>query len=224
MIEQYLVHVGYTLQLFALLARDILWLRGLLVLAQSVLAYYAAYRGVPQIAFWNALFVVINTAWVIRILRERAAVQLPEELVPIHQKHFAALTPSEFLRLWSWGERKTERDTALVTEGSRPDALYFLLQGEVAVQHGAKEITHFGAGSFVAEMSLLTGDKATADVHALGEVEFMRWPTVKLRQVRTRNPGLWTKIQSALGHDLVEKIKRASEQRARDLAAVVKSA
>ena len=33
-----IVHLGYSLMLCALVARDILWLRGTLVLAQSVLA------------------------------------------------------------------------------------------------------------------------------------------------------------------------------------------
>src|SRR6185295_12951875 len=56
-LAQYLVHLGYTLQLFALLARDVLWLRGLLVAAQSVLAAYAWWHGLWPYVFWNALFV-----------------------------------------------------------------------------------------------------------------------------------------------------------------------
>ena len=211
--QDQLVHVGYTLMLIALLARDILWLRGILVVSQSTLAYYAIYRGVLPIAFWNVVFVCINTFWVIRILRERAAVVLPGELQPLHEKYFAALAPPEFLRLWSWGERRVLAGTLLAREGQRPDALYFLLRGEVAILHGGNEVTHCAAGNFIGEMSLLTGEAATADVRALGEVEVMRWPAEKLAQVRARSPGLWTKIQSVLGHDLVEKIKRQAEAR-----------
>jgi uncharacterized membrane protein len=89
----YLVHIGYALMLVALLARDILWLRGLLVCAQSTLAAYAWSIGAAGMTGWNVLFVVINTAWVIRILRERRAVELPPELRALHDRHFAALTP-----------------------------------------------------------------------------------------------------------------------------------
>ena len=207
----YLVHFGYLLQLFALLARDVLWLRGILVAAQSVLASYAYLRGpefLPYV-FWNALFVLINLYWVVRLLRERAAVKLPEELLPVYEKHFAALAPPEFLRLWREGRRGGVADAQLVREGTLPEALYFLLSGEVAVRSGGRDIARMGAGHFVAEMSLLTGERTTADVYALGPVEFVSWPAATLARLRTRSPMLWSKVQSVLGHDLVEKIRAA---------------
>lgn len=205
----YLVHFGYLVQLFALLARDVLWLRSMLVFAQSVLAAYAYLRGpefLPYV-FWNALFVSINVYWVVRLLRERRAVRLPEELRPLHEKHFAALAPAEFLRIWGEGERRAGADVQLVREGTRPDALYFLLSGTVAVRRNGHALTHLTAGNFVAEMSLLTGEKTTADVVAVGPIEYVAWPAEKLARLRQRNPMLWSKVQSVLGHDLVEKIK-----------------
>lgn len=212
MITLFLVHFGYLLQLFALLARDVLWLRAILVAAQSVLATYAYLRGPEYLpyVFWNALFVAINTYWVVRLLRERAAVKLPDELKPVYEQHFAALAPAEFLRLWQDGERHSVTDAQLVREGTRPEALYFLLEGVVAVRRNDHLLTQLAAGNFVAEMSLLTGEKTTADVVAQGAIEYMSWPAAKLDRIRLRNPMLWSKIQSVLGHDLVEKIKRTA--------------
>ena len=208
-----LVHFGYTLQLLALLARDVLWLRGILVVAQSVLATYAYLRGpeyMPYV-FWNALFVGINVFWVARLARERAEVKLPDELLPIYVRSFAALSPPEFLRLWREGERRTgAAGQQLVQEGTRPEGLYLLLSGAVDVRHQDRAVTRLAAGNFVAEMSLLTGEKTTADVFAAGPVEYMAWPAPRLERLRARNPLLWSKIQSALGHDLVEKIRRAA--------------
>ena len=212
MFTQYLVHFGYTLQLFALLARDVLWLRGILVAAQSVLAAYAYLRG-PQYlpyVFWNGLFVLINCYWVARLLRERAAVELPEDLRETWEKHFAALAPPEFLRLWREGLRQRVRDVQIVRQNSQPDALYFLLSGEASVRVNGRELARLMPGHFIAEMSLLTGEQTTADVYALGEVEYMTWPSARLARLRTGNAMLWSKIQSVLGHDIVEKIKRSS--------------
>ena len=212
MLGLYLVHFGYLLQLFALLARDVLWLRGILVAAQSVLASYAYLRGpefLPYV-FWNALFVLINLYWVVRLLRERAAVKLPEELRGLHEQYFAALAPPEFLRLWRDGERRTASDTQLIREGTRPDALYFLLSGVAAVRRNGRQLAELRAGNFMAEMSLLTGETTTADVMAVGPIEYMAWPADRLARLRQRNPMLWSKVQSVLGHDLVEKIKRAA--------------
>jgi hypothetical protein len=209
----YLVHFGYLLQLFALLARDVLWLRGILVAAQSVLAAYAYLRGpefMPYV-WWNVLFVLINLYWVVRLLRERAGVELPADLRPTWEKHFAALAPQEFLRLWRDGRRGSIADAQLVREGTMPEALYFLLSGTVAVRSGGREVVRMGPGNFVAEMSLLTGERTTADVHAIGPVEYLAWPAAALARLRTRNPMLWSKVQSVLGHDLVEKIRREAQ-------------
>ncbi|MBI4005937.1 MAG: cyclic nucleotide-binding domain-containing protein [Gammaproteobacteria bacterium] len=206
----YLVHVGYSLMLCALLARDILWLRGILIFAQGSLAHYAYINHLISISFWNWIFVIINFIWVIRILKERHAVELPVELVPIYEKHFAALTPSEFLRFWSWAEKKTANDITLVTKGSRPVALYFLLSGTASVSQDGKEIARIQTGAFAAEMSLLTGGPTTADVIARGEIIYMAWPMEHLTRVHERNPVLWTKIQSVIGLDLVKKIGQAS--------------
>lgn len=213
MLTFYLVHFGYLLQLFALLARDVLWLRGILVVAQSVLAAYAYLRGPEFLPYvgWNALFVLINLYWVARLLRERAAVQLPEELRPLHERHFAALAPPEFLRLWREGRRGSMADAVLVREGTMPQTLYFLLTGEALVRSNGRELARLGPGNFVAEMSLLTGERTTADVHALGAVEYMAWPVATLARLRTRSPVLWSKVQSVLGHDLVEKIRRVAQ-------------
>lgn len=207
---QYIVHLGYLLQLFALLARDVLWLRSILVVAQSVLAFYAWTQGLWPYVFWNLLFVAINLYWVAVLLRERRAVRLPDDLKPLHAKHFAALSPPEFLRIWQMGVRKTGQDLRLIEQNSKPTALYFLLQGEAVVRQDGRKIAHLNAGSFVGEMSLLTGEVCTADVSALGRIEFMAWPAQQLMQLRGRNAMLWSKVQSVLGHDLVEKIKRTA--------------
>ncbi len=204
-----LVHIGYTLMLLALLTRDVLWLRSLLVLAQTSLCLYSYFRGIGSIAAWNAVFVVINTVWVLRILRERRAVMLPPELEQLRQRHFLALDPPDFLRLWQMGERQTLSGAHLTRHGETPPALYFLLRGAVVVRQGERELARLGQGDFVGEMSLLTGAAATADAAALGEVELMRWPVEALRGLRARNAALWSRIQSVLGYDLVAKIQRA---------------
>jgi hypothetical protein len=207
-VAPYIVHVGYVLMLGAFLARDVLWLRGLLACAQTLVVIYAFRAGVPSIASWNLLFACINAVWVAAILRERRRVAVPAALQPIFVRHFAALTPQEFLRLWGQGRREVLRRGRLVRDGDFPDALYFLMQGSVRISRNGAFVTELGAGRFVAEMSLLTGEPANADVDAVGDVEAMRWPIDDLRAIRDRNPLLWTRIQSVIGHDIVEKLLR----------------
>lgn len=208
----YLIHLGYIITLAAMLARDILLLRSLLIVAQIIVATYAFSAGVRPIAMWNSLFCVINIVWVILILRDRRAVTLPADLAPIYERHFAAMTPREFLRWWSSGRRETIRDQRLAEAGMRPENLYFLLKGNARVSRRNVAVADLPAGFFVAEMSLITGQPANADVDAVGEVEVVRWSSKDVRAIRERSPGLWTKIQSVLGYDLVEKIRRGDER------------
>jgi CRP-like cAMP-binding protein len=100
----------------------------------------------------------------------------------------------------------------LTREGVTPSSLYFVLAGAATVQRGKAELTQLGAGSFVGEMSLVTGRAANADVDPVGEVTVQRWDRTDVDPLRARNLAMWTKIQSAIGVDLVSKIQRGDER------------
>ena len=204
----FLVHLGYAIMLCGFVARDILALRALLLAGQLVLAIYAFGIGVPAITGWNTLFATINTVWVVLILRERREVRVPLELQTIHQGHFAAMTPREFLAWWRLGQRDAVHGVPLTREGIEPVALYFILDGVVRVCRRDSTLAELARGSFVGEMSLITGRPANADVDPVGEVEVQRWSRADLDDLRARDLGMWTKVQSAIGADLVEKIRR----------------
>jgi hypothetical protein len=210
-IAPYIVHLGYGLMFCAFLARDVLWLRALLAVAQTLLVVYAWHLALPGIAAWNALFAFVNAIWAVTILRERREVTLPRELATTYAGYFTALTPPEFLRLWNLGRRARISSQRLTREGEFPDSLFFLTSGTVQVSRQGALVTELPAGHFVAEMSLLTGEPANADVDAVGQVEAVRWAIGDLRSIRQRNPVLWTKIQSVIGHDIVRKIQTSSK-------------
>jgi hypothetical protein len=210
--QPYLVHLGYSLMLCGFLARDILFLRGVLATAQVVLALYAFGISVPAITAWNGLLAAINAVWFAVILRERRQVHVPPDLQPIHRTHFAAMTAAEFLRWWRLGREVSLRDEPLTRDGAHPSFLYFIRAGTAQVRRGDVALTELGAGFFVGEMSLITGRPANADVNAAGEVQVHRWTREDLGQLRARDLGMWTKVQSAIGADLVQKIQRGDRR------------
>ncbi len=203
-----LLNVGYVLMLSALVMRDVLWLRMTMVLAQSVLGLYAWSLGLTNNVAWNTVFVTINIVWTVRILRERRAVTLPEHLKPLYERHFFALTPAEFLRWWKRGSRETLRDERMTRNGAYPDSLYFILDGTASVCRDGEHVADLTTGQFAAEMSLLTGKPANADVAAVGTIEVIRWKVNDLKHVRESDPAMWARIQSAIGQDLVAKMQR----------------
>jgi CRP-like cAMP-binding protein len=96
----------------------------------------------------------------------------------------------------------------LTRAGAHPSWLYFLLEGAAAVKRSDSVVTELSAGFFVGEMSLITGRPANADVDAVGEVRVHCWTRKDLTDLRARDLGMWTKVLSAIGADLVQKIQR----------------
>jgi hypothetical protein len=204
----YIVHVGYLLMLVAFVVRDVLLLRALLVVGQAVITLYALSMGVPTIAAWNGIFAAINAYWVATLLRDRRRILIPAELQPLYERHFAALGARDFLRWWALGRDQTMRDARLTWMDKRPKFLYFLRGGLVRISRGDEIVAELPGGYFVGEMSLITGQPANADADALGSVDVRQWSTADLDALRARDPALWVKVQSVIGLDLVEKIRR----------------
>ncbi len=205
-------NLAYGLMLCAFVTRDLLYLRAVLIAGQSLAILYAWWNGVPIIAAWNVLFVAVNAWMAYQLVQDRRAVRVPDAVRPTYERHFAPLTPQEFLRFWNSGEPETTNAGWLVRAGERPAWLYFLTEGRVRVSRDTETITELGAGYFVGEMSLLTGDAANADVTPVGRIAARRWSTSALLDARERDPRLWTKIQSVIGLDLVEKIHLAEQR------------
>ena len=201
-----LANLAYILMLLAFVTADMLRLRLLLVCAQVALMIYGLGTGLLLMPAWNLVFLGINAYMVVRILRERRELELPPDLRAIHARHFAALTPREFMRFWNQGTRQTLTDRDLAHAGEHPKWLYFLLSGTVEVRRDGTLVRELPPGYFVAEMSLLTGLPANADVRTMGTVEVIQWDRAELRDLQQRNAPFWTKIQSVIGRDLVEKI------------------
>ncbi len=201
-----LINSGYFLMLSALLVRDILWLRTILIAAQSILMSYALISGNENIAFWNGLFVLINTIQVMLLIRERRPIKLTDPLENIYQLVFASLRRREFLYLWHMGNVNTVQDSIIIQKDKHQKNIALILDGAVEVKSENRLIAQLSRGSFVAEMSFLTGNPATADVKAKGSVKLLSWPQSKLRGLQQINPDLFIKLQNILGKDLTQKV------------------
>jgi len=186
----------------------VLWLRAVLLSAQSVLAVYAWSVGLGAMVAWNTLFVCINAAWVARLLHERRAVAIPEVLRALHAGPFAAMSAQEFLRFWRLGVEVGGQNAALTTEGDYPSALWLVVRGHAEVSRGGRRVAALHDGQFAGEMSLITGRPANATVALEGEALLHSWPVAGLRELQESDQALWSRVQAVLGADLVAKVGR----------------
>ncbi len=204
-----LIHLANLLILGSFLVRDILWLRVLSILGGlAFIGYFGFAIEQPLMApvYWNSLFTVINLYQIGRLLAERRPVFLDEREQRLHQLAFQGLSPRELTRLLAAGQWQNRSDV-LVASGSTPDRLMLLCDGTANVHADDTHLASLGAGQFVGEMAWLTGDAATAEVRADGDVELMSWPFAGLKQLLHEQPGLNAAVQRHLGSDLAAKLR-----------------
>mgnify|MGYP005856505333 CR=1 FL=1 len=208
--DSLLINGGYFLMLVALVARDMLWLRLMLVVAQSLLGWYGLHAHIPPVAFWNFIFVGLNLVRAIALLNERRSIRLPRDQELLYAQLFTSMSRREFLYLWEMGDPQRFDGQQLVRAGERQESLVLLLDGEVVVRKENQVIARLGRGKFVAEMSFVTGEPASADVIADGHVRCLAWPQEKIRALEQLNPLLLIKLQKILARDLSGKVKAAN--------------
>ena len=210
---QFLVNLGYILMLLAMLVRDILWLRAILISAQLSLFSYGLLMENYTVAFWNFLFFLINGVQVARLARERRPIDLPAEIADLYENIFSTMRRREFLNLWHMGSIKDADNEQLIVAGRNQKKLFLILSGKIRVEKNGALITKLGRGSFLAEMSFLTENPATADAFADGKVRYIFWEQQKLNDLQKINAELFIKLQNILGKDLSEKVKAGTEKK-----------
>ncbi|GAB4335450.1 MAG: hypothetical protein Kow0037_15310 [Calditrichia bacterium] len=209
--SQLFVHIGYALMLLALAVRDFFWLRAIFICAQISLIIYGLEVGSRPVVMWNSLFLAVNSFQLWKLFLQRRPIQLPDEMADLYESVFHNMSRREFLYFWNMGHRANAYNRTLIRQGQKQNQLLLLLKGQVRVEKNGKTIARLGRGSFVAEMSFLTGEPASADVRVDEKIEYMAWQQEKLRHLNQLNPSLYIKLQNILGKDLADKIKAASQ-------------
>lgn len=207
MLYTILVNSGYAINLCSLAIRDVLWLRGVMMVAQCILGYAALYIGNFNVFLWNGVFAGVNAYHVVRLLRERKPIAVPEELADIYEEVFPSLSRREFLYFWQMGSEKDVDDQVLVREGTAPETLMLMLSGSAVVSRGERRVGLLRRKSFIAEMSFLTREPASADVATTGPARVIAWEQSKLRALEKLNPSLHSRLQHILGRDLARKVR-----------------
>ncbi len=203
-----LLNIGYFLTFIALAIKEILWLRTTLTAAQICLfLYHFIYSGTKSAAFWTAIFVVVNVYMIIKIYLERRPKLIPEEIRDLYDDIFSQLSSREFLYFWNMGTIKSKNSEFLIRSGEKQNNLLLVLSGKANVEVNGKPIATLDRGAFVAEISFLSGEPASADVNACGELIFISWKSERLKNLQHENPNFWMKLQHALSEDLIKKVK-----------------
>ena len=200
-------HLGYLFTFLALSVKDMLRLRVILAIAQILAGLYQAQVNRYDVVLWNGIFTIVNIYHIIRIINDRKIILIPNEIKDLYENIFNDFTTKEFINFWSLGTYKNSNNELLIKEGEKQNKLYLIIDGKVTVKRNKKILNSLSRGKFIAEMSLITNEPATADIYADKKMKYISWNQDELKHFQITNKELWIKLHNILSKDLIDKIK-----------------
>ena len=203
-------HAASILTAAAYLVKDILWLRVLTTfacVAGIIFNYNVHSTPLWVVIYWNLLFLVINLVQIAIIMKERREVSFTEEEKELYETLFKNFAPFEFmklLRVGNWLEAK--KDEVLAVEDKELANVMLIYNGIVGVEADGQLLTQLKDGSFIGEMSFITGGAASATVRAVEPTRYLAWSKADLGRLFQRNPSMRFAMQTVLSTDLTKKL------------------
>jgi hypothetical protein len=207
----YLIHLGAMCYLVCFLFREQLLLRMFAICGDVFYtAYFFVAAGEP---LWSALTysslnIVINVIMIGMIMQDRRHTPLADNDLKLYQS-FTGMSPGDFRRLSRIGQWHNSKDEQTLTEeGKQLDKLFYVLEGDIEVRKGERNIP-VEAGMFVGEIAFLKSVPASATVIAKPGTHYISWSHDALNKTITRHDGLKQSLGLMLSSDLASKVARS---------------
>lgn len=205
-----LFHISNLMAFLAFLLRDQLQLRvlmGVSLFMQGL--YYYAIPGGPLFdpLFWKVVSFLANAAMIALVFGGRLDFGISEDLRPLFER-MAVLSPGQFRKLTANTVRVKGGGAAILTEGMKPDRLYYLLNGEAQIIKN-RQTAHLPAGAFLGEIAFLSDLPASATVVLTEGAECIAWNRAALLQLMKKDAAIDIAMRGFFNHDLAYKVARS---------------
>ncbi|MFW5807682.1 MAG: cyclic nucleotide-binding domain-containing protein [Spirochaetota bacterium] len=211
-VEIILLNLYYTGVAIALLIRDILWLRMVLLISGTLLVTYGTLTGNRTVVVWNLLFVFINTVHIIILAEKRKPVKISDDLLPVYHRVFHSMRRRDFMTLMKKGHVVSGDKKVLCRKGCPQENLYLIIDGEAEVIKNGKTVARLGCGDFIAELSFFTGNAASADVISMDTIRYVFWNQATIRRISRQYPEMYEKLYQIMNRDISMKLSRSGVQ------------
>lgn len=173
-----------------------------------------------SMALPGLLLVAVVGYWLKRSARGRAADQTPaikEEERDLFERVLRVADLPKQARLrdasrWS----SVEPGAVLMREDQQSPPLIYIAKGAVSIERGGAQIGTCKAGEFVGEMSLISGDRASATVVVAEPARIAMFDRDELVLLSDKDHALARLLDGAFNRGLAAKVKRMNSERAAD--------
>ncbi|WP_067107209.1 Crp/Fnr family transcriptional regulator [Sphingopyxis granuli] len=168
-------------------------------------------RGPSGVALLLALLALINLGLGLRgWIRDTRIAFSPEEQ-QLRQLHFGGLGPVEARRLIDQGHWiSARRGEVLIRENEAVPSLFYLAEGEAAIQRDGADVGLLSDGALIGEATVLDGANATGTVTLATRARLWFVPAEALRSYLAANPGIAAALHEGFARALRGKLASAN--------------
>jgi len=203
-------HLAAALLVAAMLMTSMRRLRLLALGAGIVALLYVALIGpLAAVHLWLALFVLANAVQLAVLLYRSRTGDMAREARELLEHILRVEEPARqrrLLGLLRW--RDVAAGEVLMRQGQASPPLAYIASGAAAIDDGGRPVGTCGAGDFLGEMSLVTGERATATVTASEPMRIAVFDRDALTQLARSAPEIGHAIDGALNRGLAAKVLR----------------
>ena len=202
----WLLNLAYAVYVVSPVFKDMLRLRLVLLGATALFIAYGVASGIGSVVWWNVPFGLVHLYQIGVLVKERTVGELPEDLEQVRQQLFPTLSPADFSELWELGEEvELLPNQTIIERGTDLSEVMLILDGAADV-HLGDAILRLRPFALLGEMSLLTGEAASATVTASGPTTLRRWDRLELLLLGDRKPHVQQAALLLISRQLVRKV------------------
>lgn len=209
-------HLSYVLLIASMMMTSLQRLR-ILALGSGIAAmlHFTLQTRDSASLVWETLFVLANAAQLVILLyRSRRHDLRPDEhelLDQVLRVHDPA-NRRRLLALLQW--RDAEVGEALIEQGQQEPPLIYIASGAAAIDHDGQQVGVCGQGDFLGEMSLVSGESASASVVVANRMRIAVIDRRALEEAARKSPEIGNVFDSAINRGLAGKVLRMNQSAA----------
>lgn len=211
-------NLSYMLVACSFMVRDILWLRGLSIMASCCGIFYSSTVSETPLwtpIIWSCVFIGLNVYHISRLILENRGIEFNEKEQELYQTVFSSLSPLEFKKLNDIAEwKQVSEGETIVEQGQKMTDLFLIYNGTTDVVVDGNKVAQLRDGQYIGEMSFLTEGDATASVISHYPTEYLQWNQEGLKALMSRNPSLLFSLQSTMGKQLSKAVSEKNSKSA----------
>lgn len=209
-------HFSYLLLIVSMLMRRMLTLRLIAVLSGLSSLAFDLWIINPVGAFWDLALVLVNIGQLIYMAIEARRAVFSTEEKQFLQDTMPALDKAHARRLLNLGFWiDGSAGTVLTNEGEPVLNLIYLTEGEAHVSHDNHNVAVCQPGSFVGEMTVMTGEPATGTVTLTKPSRYLALHAEAVRKLSFSSADIRQALNAAFSSNMREKLV-ASNRKLRD--------